>query len=56
MLLPLAFLLGALLGWRRAVARNGDRLDQVQYAAAHGILFVVVTLVATIAAGRLGLL
>lgn len=55
MLLLLAFLLGALVGWRRAVLRGGDRLDQLQYAAAHGILFVLVTLVATIAAGRLGL-
>lgn len=56
MLLPLAFLLGALVGWRRAVARGGDRLDQLQYAAVHGILLVLVTLVATIAAERLGLI
>ena len=55
MLLPLAFALGALFGWRRAVARGGDRLDKLQYAAAHGILFVLVALVATLAAARLGL-
>ena len=56
MLLPLAFALGALFGWRRAVARGGDRLDRLQYAAVHGILFLLVTLVATLAAERFGLL
>ncbi|HVH03542.1 MAG TPA: hypothetical protein VM891_11455 [Amaricoccus sp.] len=55
MLLPLAFALGAVLGWRRAAVRGGDRLDKLQYAAAHGILFVLVALVATLAAARLGL-
>lgn len=56
MLLPLAFVLGALIGWRRAVRRDGDRLDRLQYAAAHGILLVLLTLVATLAAGRFGIL
>jgi hypothetical protein len=56
MLLPLAFLLGAIVGWRRAVRRDGDRLDQLQYAGVYGILFVLVTLVATIAAQRFGLI
>lgn len=56
MLLPLAFILGAWLGWRRALARGGDRLDGFQYAAAYGILFALVTLVATILASRLGLI
>jgi phosphate/sulfate permease len=56
MLLPLAFALGALFGWRRAVARGGDRLDKLQYAAVHGILFTLVTLVVTIGAERLGLI
>ena len=55
MLLLLAFALGALVGWRRAARRGGDRLDMLQYAAAHGILFVLVTLVATIAVERFGL-
>ena len=54
MLLPLAFALGALLGWRRAAARGGDRLDQLQYAAAHGIFLALVTLAATILLQRLG--
>ena len=56
MLLLLAFVLGAVVGWRRAARRDGDRLDKLQYAAVHGILFVLVTLVATIAAERFGLL
>ena len=56
MLLPLAFLIGALIGWRRAAAGGGDRLDRLQYAAAHGILLTLVTLVAAVAAQRLGLL
>jgi phosphate/sulfate permease len=56
MLLPVAFVLGALIGWRRAAARGGDRLDRLQYAAAHGILLTLVALVGLILAGRLGLL
>ncbi len=56
MLLPLAFALGALFGWRRAAARGGDRLDRLQYAAVHGILFALVTLIVTIGAERFGLI
>jgi hypothetical protein len=56
MLLLLAFALGALLGWRRAAARGGDRLDRIQYAAVHGILFVLIVLVATVLGELLGLL
>ena len=56
MLIAAAFVLGALLGWRRAVRRGGDRLDRLQYAAVHAILFVLVTLILTIAAQRFGLL
>jgi len=56
MLLPLAFCLGALIGWRRAGLRDGDRLDRLQYAAAHGILLVLIALAGSILAQRLGLL
>jgi prolipoprotein diacylglyceryltransferase len=56
MLLLVAFLLGAALGWHRARRRGGDRLDQAQYAAAHGILFALVVLTASIVGARLGLL
>ena len=37
MLFVIAFVLGALFGWQRAARRGGDRLDQLQYAAVHGI-------------------
>ena len=56
MLLLLAFALGALFGWRRARLRDGDRLDMLQYAAVYGILFALVTLVASLAAARFGLI
>jgi phosphate/sulfate permease len=56
MLLLLALVVGALFGWYRAVRRGGDRFDKLQYAAVHAILFVLVTLVAGLVAGRLGLL
>jgi hypothetical protein len=56
MLIAAAFALGAFVGWRRAAARGGDRRDQVQYAAGHGIAFLLVALVAGVLAGRLGLL
>ena len=42
MLLPLAFALGLLVGWQRAARRGGDRLDRLQYGAAHGIAFALV--------------
>jgi hypothetical protein len=42
MLPVIAFLLGFALGWHRARARGGDRLDQLQYAAVHGIIFTIV--------------
>jgi hypothetical protein len=56
MLLPVAFALGALFGWRRAARRGGDRLDRLQYAAAHGFLFTLVALAAAIFAQRTGLI
>jgi phosphate/sulfate permease len=55
MLLPIAFALGALVGWRRAARRNGDRLDRLQYAAVHGIAFVLAALALTVLAARVGL-
>jgi phosphate/sulfate permease len=55
MLLPIAFALGMLVGWRRAAQRGGDRLDRLQYGAAHGIAFTLAALALSILAGRLGL-
>jgi len=33
----LFFIIGAVIGWRRATKRQGTRADKVQYALAHGI-------------------
>lgn len=54
MLLVVIFLLGAAFGAYRAGRRGGDRLDKLQYAAAHGILFVLVTLTVTIVGNAAG--
>lgn len=53
MILILALLAGAVLGWTRAGRRGGDRLDRLQYAAAHAIFFGLVAFVLTIVAQRL---
>ena len=53
MVLPLAFALGALIGWVRAGSRGGDRLDRLQYAAAHGILVALAALALTLLVRRL---
>ncbi|WP_424926577.1 hypothetical protein [Amaricoccus tamworthensis] len=45
MLVLAAAILGALLGWRYANQRGGDRLDKLQYATGFGIAFVLATLV-----------
>jgi len=49
-----AFVLGAALGWIRAARRGGNRLDRLQYAAAHAIAFAVAGLFVVIALNRLG--
>jgi phosphate/sulfate permease len=56
MLIVAALALGAFVGWRRAAARGGDRLDRYQYAAAHSIAFALLFVVASVLAGRLGIL
>jgi len=48
MILPIAFLIGALIGWMRATKRGGNRLDKLQYAAAHGIALLLLALMVTI--------
>jgi hypothetical protein len=55
MILPIAFLLGALFGWMRASKRGGNRLDKLQYAAGHGIAFLLLALLATLALDRMGI-
>ncbi|MBP7000540.1 hypothetical protein [Amaricoccus sp.] len=54
MLILLAIVLGALLGWRRAAVRGGDRLDQLQYAAVHAIALGLATTIALVVLGQLG--
>lgn len=55
MILLAAFVLGALVGWRRASTRGGDRLDHWQYAAVHGIALTLAAVALTVLAGRLGI-
>jgi hypothetical protein len=43
------------LAIQRAARRGGDRLDQWQYAAVHGIIFALVTVILVVLLGRLGL-
>jgi hypothetical protein len=52
MLMLIAFAVGALVGWRRAALRGGDRLDQFQYAAVHGLAFALAAVVLAVALGR----
>lgn len=56
MVLPIAFALGFSVGWYRAGKRGGDRLDKLQYGAAHGIAFALAALAALILAQRIGLI
>lgn len=55
MIYPLVFALGALIGWRRAARRGGDRLDKIHYAAIHGIALTLAAVLVFIVAGALGL-
>lgn len=48
-----AILLGAALGWYRAAKRGGNRLDKLQYAGSHAILFAILGLFATIILHRM---
>ena len=34
-------IIGAILGWVRATKRGGNTADKLQYAAAHGIAFLL---------------
>jgi hypothetical protein len=56
MVVILAFLAGAALGWTRAGRRGGDRLDRLQYAAAHAIFFALVAFILVVLAQRAGLI
>lgn len=48
MIVILMAILGAVLGWRIATKRDGDRLDKLQYAAAFLLGFSIVGLFLTL--------
>ncbi|MGB3313666.1 MAG: hypothetical protein WBB85_04595 [Albidovulum sp.] len=48
-----AILIGAALGWYRAAKRGGNRLDKLQYAGTHAILFAILGLFVTIILHRM---
>lgn len=47
-ILTVAFAIGAVFGWLRAGKRGGNRLDKLQYGAAHGIAFLLLALILTL--------
>lgn len=53
MIVILAAVFGALIGYRRADQRGGNRMDKAQYAAAHAIAFAIVGLFATLLVERM---
>jgi hypothetical protein len=55
-LLLVIFIIGAVFGAVRASRRGGDRLDQLQYAAAHGILFVLIAVTVSVVGAALGVI
>ena len=54
MILPVAFLLGGLLGWNRAAKRGGSTADKLQYGVTHGIAFLLAALLVTLLADMIG--
>lgn len=53
MIVIAAIVIGALLGWRRAVALGGNRRDRAQYAAAFALALAVIGLFATVIIDRM---
>ncbi|MFV0302956.1 MAG: hypothetical protein ACK5IP_19160 [Paracoccus sp. (in: a-proteobacteria)] len=53
MILIAALVIGAVIGWRRAVGLQGNRRDRLQYAAAYAMAFAVIGLFATIFIDRM---
>ena len=56
MILPIAFIIGALFGSLKAKKRNGNTFDLFHYGATYGIAFVLLALVLTILFRRLGII
>ncbi|MGF1657965.1 MAG: hypothetical protein ACFCUS_00870 [Rubrimonas sp.] len=55
MILILAFIAGAALGWLRAARRGGATADRVQYAFAHGFAALVAAAALALLLGLFGL-
>lgn len=53
MIVIAALIIGAFLGWRRAVALGGNRRDRVQYAASYALAFTIVGIFATVILDRM---
>lgn len=53
MIVIVALVIGALLGWRRAVSLGGGPKDIAQYAVVYAVIFAVLGLFATILIERL---
>ena len=54
MVLPIAFIVGAIFGSLKAKKRNGNKLDLLHYAATYGIACVLLALILLIIFQRLG--
>lgn len=54
MILPVAFVIGAAIGWMRAARRGGTRADKLQYAAAHALAVMLLALIVTLFLDRIG--
>ena len=54
MILPVAFLFGAAIGWLRAGQRGGSTADKLQYGVGHGLALMLVTLVITLVLDQAG--
>lgn len=53
MIVIVAVVIGAVLGWRRAGQLGGTRRDRMQYAAAFAMAFAVLGLFATVLLDRM---
>ncbi|WP_439104729.1 apolipoprotein acyltransferase [Celeribacter marinus] len=45
-------IIGAILGWRSATKREGDRMDKLQYGAAYFLAFAVAGIIITVIVDR----
>ena len=54
MVLPVAFIIGAIIGVTTAKRRGGNKLDTLHYGTAFGIAFLLVGLIGSIFFQRIG--